>query len=79
MVLPSMQQAKVLARGEARNINKERKSVLRQAAWYGRATASQPFCFALQVARADEVWLHRLRLGYPRATLDRGATASGTS
>ena len=69
IVLPSMHQAKALARREARSVTEEqhrqRGRVSRQAAWYGRATTHQPLRPPQQLTRAEEVWLHRLRLGYP--------------
>ncbi|KAG0710062.1 hypothetical protein GWK47_023569 [Chionoecetes opilio] len=34
------------------------------AAWYAKATAYRPLLPARQLSRADEVKLHRLRLGY---------------
>ncbi|KAG0714112.1 hypothetical protein GWK47_014768 [Chionoecetes opilio] len=42
----------------------EMEASSRQAAWYAKATAYRPLLPARQLSRADEVKLHRLRLGY---------------
>ncbi|KAG0718601.1 hypothetical protein GWK47_052144 [Chionoecetes opilio] len=44
--------------------HREMEASSRQAAWYAKATAYRPLLPARQLSRADEVKLHRLRLGY---------------
>ncbi|KAG0715564.1 hypothetical protein GWK47_011689 [Chionoecetes opilio] len=68
IVLPSIQQGKTMARRAAANSteqqHREMEASSRQAAWYAKATAYRPLLPARQLSRADEVKLHRLRLGY---------------
>ncbi|KAG0718417.1 putative RNA-directed DNA polymerase from transposon BS [Chionoecetes opilio] len=64
----SIQQGKTMARRAAANNteqqHREMEASSRQAAWYAKATAYRPLLPARQLSRADEVKLHRLRLGY---------------
>ena len=67
-VLPSLRQAKAQARRVAaedtREEHGEAERTKPQAAWYAQATAYQPLRPTQRLARADQVVLHRLRLGY---------------
>ncbi|KAG0713874.1 hypothetical protein GWK47_001751 [Chionoecetes opilio] len=72
-VLPSIQGAKVLARRAAICAAEQQYRQLvqtsRQAAWHKQATKNnEPLRPAQRLSRAEEVVLHRLRLGY--VTLD---------
>ncbi|KAG0714320.1 hypothetical protein GWK47_014378 [Chionoecetes opilio] len=68
VVLPNIQQGKTMARRAAANSteqqHREMEASSRQAAWYAKATAYRPLLPTRQLSRADEVNLHRLRLGY---------------
>ncbi|KAG0725731.1 putative RNA-directed DNA polymerase from transposon BS [Chionoecetes opilio] len=68
-VLPSIQRAKVLARRAAACAAGQQYRQLvqssRQAAWHAQATDNnEPLRPAQQLSQAEEVVLHRLRLGY---------------
>ncbi|KAG0714591.1 hypothetical protein GWK47_013826 [Chionoecetes opilio] len=67
--LPSIHGAKVLARRAvacaAGQQYRQLVQTSRQAAWHKQATDNnEPLCPAQQLSRAEEVVLHRLRLGY---------------
>lgn len=67
-VLPSLRQAKAQARRVAAKDTREEhgraERIKPQVAWYAQATAYQPLRPTQLLARADQVVLHRLRLGY---------------
>ncbi|XP_050724605.1 uncharacterized protein LOC127002567 [Eriocheir sinensis] len=67
-VLPSLQQVKVQARraaaGSAEDLHRQAERHSWQGAWYARATEHRPLHPRRELDRADQVTLHRLRLGY---------------